>query len=43
MIESIFNYTLIHAAIRLSTPIVMAALAVIISQQAGVLNPMSTS
>jgi simple sugar transport system permease protein len=38
MIGSIFNYTLIHAALRLSTPILMAALAVIISQQAGVLN-----
>jgi simple sugar transport system permease protein len=38
MIESIFNYTLIHAAFRLSTPILMAALAVIISQWAGVLN-----
>ncbi|MDR1949865.1 MAG: ABC transporter permease [Spirochaetaceae bacterium] len=38
MVESIFNYTLIHAALRLSTPILMAALAVIISQQAGVLN-----
>ncbi len=34
----VFDYSLIHAMIRLSTPILLAALAVIISQQAGVLN-----
>ncbi|NBI07112.1 ABC transporter permease [Senegalia massiliensis] len=37
-IAEIFDYTLIHATIRSSTPILFAALAAIITQQADILN-----
>lgn len=37
-LASIFDYTLIHATIRSSTPILFAALSAIITQQADILN-----
>jgi len=37
-IASIFDYTLIHATIRSSTPILLAALSAVITQQANILN-----
>ncbi len=37
-LASIFDYTLIHATIRASTPILFAALSAIITQQADILN-----
>jgi len=37
-IADIFDYTLIHATIRSSTPILLAALSAVITQQANILN-----
>ncbi|MDR0596174.1 MAG: ABC transporter permease, partial [Clostridiales Family XIII bacterium] len=38
ILESVLSYNLIHTAIRHSTPILLAAVAVIITQKSGVLN-----
>ena len=37
-LSSIFDYTLIYATIRASTPILFAALAAVITQQGNILN-----
>ncbi|GHU61066.1 ABC transporter permease [Clostridia bacterium] len=36
--SNIFSYSIIHATIRMATPILLASIAVIITQKAGVLN-----
>ena len=35
---NIFDYTLVHATIRATTPILFAALAAVITQQADIIN-----
>ena len=36
--ENVFDFTLIYATIRASTPILFAALAAVITQQADIIN-----